>query len=218
MICVDPNKRITALQAIQDVWIQKAEELAQQLSHEEQAKLDQEIVQNLKKYRGESTLKKAAMNVLVKHLSNDDIKGLQNEFKKMDKDYSGFLELNELVQVIHKSDIKMSKEEIQKIVKEVDYAENGLVNYSEFIAATINAKKFLNDSKLLAIFQSFDIDNTGSISYQNLKDAFSKFGRDITDQEIEQIMQAHDLDKDKQIDLNEFKLMMCGENGSVLPM
>lgn len=39
----------------------------------------------------------------------------------------------------------MSREEIQKIVKEVDYAENGLVNYSEFIAATMNTKKFLND-------------------------------------------------------------------------
>lgn len=71
----------------------------------------------------------------------------------------------------------MTKEEIQRIVKEVDYAENGLVNYSEFIAATMNTKKYLNEQKLLAIFQSFDIDNTNFISYQNLKDAFSKFGR-----------------------------------------
>jgi calcium-dependent protein kinase len=59
----------------------------------------------------------------------------------------------------------MSKEEIQNIVKEVDYAENGLINYSEFIAATMNAKKFLNDQKLLAIFQSFDIDNTNFITF-----------------------------------------------------
>jgi calcium-dependent protein kinase len=85
------------------------------------------------------------MNVLVKHLSQDDVKTLQNEFKKIDKDYSGFIEFNELVNVIQESKVKMNKEEIHKIVKEVDYAENGLVNYSEFIAATINAKKFLND-------------------------------------------------------------------------
>lgn len=58
------------------MWIAKAEELVQRLSDEEQAKLDHEIVLNLKKYRGESTLKKAAMNVLVKHLSNEDIKSL----------------------------------------------------------------------------------------------------------------------------------------------
>lgn len=58
----------------------------------------------------------------------------------------------------------MSKEEIHNIVKEVDYAENGLINYSEFIAATMNTKKFLTDAKMMAIFQSFDIDNTNFIS------------------------------------------------------
>ena len=55
---------------------------------------------NLKKYRGESTLKKAAMNVLVKHLSSKEVQTLQAEFKKIDKDYSGFIEFNELVSVI----------------------------------------------------------------------------------------------------------------------
>lgn len=62
--------------------------------------IDNEIVNNLKKYRGESTLKKAAMNVLVKHLSASEVENLQKEFKKIDKDYSGFLEFNELVNVI----------------------------------------------------------------------------------------------------------------------
>jgi len=57
-------------------------------------------VNNLKKYRGESTLKKAAMNVLVKHLSSKEVQTLQAEFKKIDKDYSGFIEFNELVSVI----------------------------------------------------------------------------------------------------------------------
>ena len=55
-------------------------------------------------------------------------------------------------------------EEIKQIVKEVDYAENGRVNYSEFIAATINTKAYLSEDRLQAIFQSFDLDNTGSIS------------------------------------------------------
>jgi calcium-dependent protein kinase len=76
MICVDPNKRITALEAIQHDWIAKSEDIGNELSAEEQAKLDSEIVQNLKKYRGESTLKKAAMNVLVKHLSSSEVENL----------------------------------------------------------------------------------------------------------------------------------------------
>jgi len=38
--------------------------------HEDESmkKINKEIIQSLKQYRGESLLKKAAMNVLVKHL------------------------------------------------------------------------------------------------------------------------------------------------------
>jgi Ca2+-binding EF-hand superfamily protein len=35
------------------------------------------------------------------------------------------------------------------------------VNYSEFLAATINTQSFLTEEKLAAIFKTFDVDNTG---------------------------------------------------------
>lgn len=204
MICVDPSKRITAKQASKHPWIVAADneqaKTKPQLSPEEQSKLEKEIVENLKKYRGQSLLKKASMNVLVKHLSSEQIQNLQTEFAKIDKDSSGFLELAELQQAIKGANVQMKDEDIKKIVKEVDYAENGRVNYSEFIAATINTKQFLSEDRLQAIFQSFDIDNTKFISIQNLKDAFSKFGRAITDVEINEIMEKHDADGNKKID------------------
>lgn len=53
-------------------WIKNAEQVAKQttgvIDEAEQLAFDREVVQNLRKYRGESLLKKAAMNVLVKHL------------------------------------------------------------------------------------------------------------------------------------------------------
>ena len=67
------------------------------------------------------------------------------------------------------------------MVKELDFADNKKINYSEFIAATINAADFLTHEKLEAIFKSFDIDNTGEITAQNLKDAFSKFGKEVSE-------------------------------------
>jgi|TARA_B110001450_G_C17483089_1_gene425068 Ca2+-binding EF-hand superfamily protein len=94
------------------------------------------------------------------------------------------------------------------VVKELDFADNKKINYSEFIAATINAADFLTHDKLEAIFKSFDIDNTGEITAQNLKDAFSKFGKEVSDDEIEQIMKAHDIDGGKTISLEEFTEMM----------
>lgn len=77
MICVDPSKRITAIKGIEHIWIKNVEPKTNQLSAQEQQELDNDIVNNLKKYRGESILKKAAMNVLVKHLSANDIDALK---------------------------------------------------------------------------------------------------------------------------------------------
>ena len=111
---------------------------------------------------------------------------------------------------IEKANFKMTSAEIKKIVKELDYADNKKINYSEFLAATIDTVKFLNDQKMEAIFKSFDIDNTGSITVQNLKDSFSKFGRELSDDEIKEVMKEHDLDKGNSIDYHEFRRMMTG--------
>ena len=62
---------------------------------------------------------------------------------------------------MQKSSINISPEEIKKIVAEVDYADNGRINYTEFISATINTKRYLTEDRINAIFTSFDLDNTG---------------------------------------------------------
>lgn len=85
------------------------------------------------------------MNVLVKHLQPDQINQLKKEFEKYDQDCSGFLELHELSDAIKNADFNMTDEEVQSIVQELDFAENKKINYSEFIAATINTKEFLTD-------------------------------------------------------------------------
>jgi len=54
----------------------------------------------------------------------------------------------------------------------MDYAGNGKINYSEFLAATLDVKTFLNDTRLRAIFQQFDTDNSGFITEENLYYAF----------------------------------------------
>ena len=57
----------------------------------EEDKLDGEIVNSLINFRGVSTLKKAAMNILVKMLSPKEIEGLREVFQKMDKDGTGYI-------------------------------------------------------------------------------------------------------------------------------
>ena len=50
-------------------------------------------------------MKRAAVNVLVKHLEANQITKLKEEFEKIDTDHSGFLEVAELEQIIRDSDL-----------------------------------------------------------------------------------------------------------------
>jgi Ca2+-binding EF-hand superfamily protein len=178
------------------------------MNEEEQQQLDQEIVVNLKKYRGKSVLRREALNVLVKQLAPSQISKLRAEFEKIDKDMSGFIDAKELNEALRKASLDMSVKELDQIVAELDYNQNDMINYTEFIAATINTASFLTEEKLAAIFKTFDLDDTGQITATNIKDAFSKFGKEVSDEEVKQIMLAHDLDGGNTISLDEFQKMM----------
>ena len=128
MLNVDVKKRITARDAMDHPWIKAGDDLNKNIKRGETVEFDtslnKEVIEALKKYRGESLLKKAAMNVLVKHLGPTQIKELQHEFEKIDEDFSGFLEVHELELAISRADNTISAQEIKDIVSQVDLADN----------------------------------------------------------------------------------------------
>ena len=71
MLVVDTHSRITAEKALKDPWLEKFTKNVRIGSEED--KLDPNILQRLRDYRGVSTLKKAAMNLLVKMADHKDI-------------------------------------------------------------------------------------------------------------------------------------------------
>ena len=66
------------------------------------------------------------------------------------------------------------------MIKQIDTAKNGKINYSEFLAATINVQSFMTEERLWMIFKRFDVDNTDYISKQNIGDAMKKLGKQIS--------------------------------------
>ena len=57
--------------------------------------------------------------------------------------------------------MEITREEIEKIISEVDYHGNGKISYSEFLTATIDIKSILSKEKLNAVFSQFDTSNSG---------------------------------------------------------
>lgn len=115
MMQIDPDKRITAVEALEHPWFKIFEsgEEESKISQADREKFQKDVVENLKKYRGMSVLKKAAMNILIKTLPTDeDIQKLNKEFERLDKDRSGCLSSNEMITILKEYDLKISQQDI----------------------------------------------------------------------------------------------------------
>jgi len=58
------------------------------------------------------------------------------------------------------------------MINELDFYGNGKINYTEFLAATLDVKTFFNESKLRSVFSMFDTDSNGMITEENMHNAF----------------------------------------------
>ena len=62
------------------------------------------------------------------------------------------INIDELRNAIKSANLKISDEQIERIIDEVDYFGNKRINYTEFLMATLDVRQFLDDNKLRAIF------------------------------------------------------------------
>lgn len=175
--------------------------------------VDAAVIQRLLDYKRRSTLRNAAINIMVKHLDPVHIQDLKKQFEAIDLDGSGFINIHELRVAIANTGSEATKKELQAIIDNVDHARNDKINYSEFIAATLDIKKILEEDEqvLFAIFNSFDVDRSGFITPENLRIAFSKYSRDITEDEIGAIMAKHDESGEGSINFREFRQLLQGK-------
>jgi Ca2+-binding EF-hand superfamily protein len=130
-----PSERIALLDILTHEWIVKN----QKSNYSVTPRINSEVLERMKAYQGDSMLKKAAMRLFVEHLDPRKILELKGEFQKLDINQNGFIMVEELEMALEKANMKMSNRKVKDIVKQIDFAGNGRINYTEFIAATINA-------------------------------------------------------------------------------
>ena len=78
------------------------------------------------------------------------------------------------------------KEEIKKMVCEVDKDNSGSLTFDNFLS--LMARKISEkDSReeILKAFKLFDDDETGKISFENLKRVAKELGENLTDEELQ---------------------------------
>jgi len=95
---------------------------------------------------------------------------LKEMFKNINKDNSGTITLDKLKNGLAKHGTKLSDGEIQQLMEAADADGNGLIDYDEFVTATVHMNKLGREEHLYTTFQYFDKDNSGEELEQALKE------------------------------------------------
>lgn len=88
--------------------------------------------------------------------SDEEKKKLTETFKALDVNGDGVLSKDEIKNGYKKTNVNMTNNELDELLKDVDYNNNATINYTEFMVASLNRREMLTDSRIQACFHLFD--------------------------------------------------------------
>jgi calcium-dependent protein kinase len=201
LIC-KPEKRLTAQEALNHKWMKK-------MKDEQEVKIEMKgkKLSTFKNFNKQSKLKQAALTAISVQASPDDIKELKTLFMSLDVNGDGSLTLEELKKGLAG---KQNGEDLLAIMKGADTDNSGEINYTEFLAATIDANVFLREDYLRTAFNMFDKDRSGKIDNEEVIALLTgeDLGSHVSKTAIGAAMKEIDANGDGEIDFEEFMEMM----------
>ena len=147
-------------------------------------KLGKEIIDSLREFNNKNLFQKEILFIMAKVSKEDEIQKLREAFEIIDKDKTGEIKYSEIPLIFEKVGIKPNKGEIDNIWDSLDFHQDGIINYTEFLAATISSINFDKEEKLWNVFKYFDQDDDGYISGESVIDDL-KINNDLAIQEKE---------------------------------
>jgi calcium-dependent protein kinase len=191
LLVVQPDGRLTAEQALSHPWVATTQP-------EVPLSLD---LESLARFKSARKLQRSVLLCIASLCSEGEIADLKAKFERLDVNGDGMLTFAELQQGLSGT----SAAELQELWQSIDVDQSGSIDYSEFLAATMDRSIFLQEEKLWAAFSTFDKDGSGKISAEELK---AVLGQGAVEEPApgfwEELVREADKNGDGEIDFSEF--------------
>ena len=115
------------------------------------------------------------------------------------------------MKLINEKNLKLNIKEIEALFKSIDSNNSKRIEYTEFIAAMLEASPYCKEDRLVDIFKMLDRDGSGKISKNEIKEILDS--ENVRDKDLNNFMNSFDLNGDGQIDYKEYiACMTCKDN------
>ncbi|KAK4773938.1 hypothetical protein SAY87_028957 [Trapa incisa] len=202
LLVKDPLARLTAAQALSHTWVREG-------GNAPEIPIDISVLGNMRQFVRYSRLKQFALRALASTLNKEELADLRDQFDAIDVDKNGAISLEEMREALAKDlpwELKESR--VLEIVQAIDSNTDGMVDFSEFVAATLHVHQLEeHDSgkwqeKSQAAFEKFDIDRDGYITPDEIRLHTGLKGS------VDPLLEEADIDKDGKISLPEFRRLL----------
>lgn len=141
-------------------------------------------------------------------LSDEQRRDIKEAFDLFDTENTGKIDTKELKVAIRALGFEPKKEEIKKMIAEIDKGD-GKVSFADFLELmTVKMAEKDTKEEIMKAFKLFDDDETGKISFKNLKRVAKELGENLTDEELHEMIDEADRDGDGEINQEEFLRIM----------
>ena len=130
-------------------------------------------------------------------------------FERFDKDYDGFMSIDDLADIMKKVGKSINHGEMQDLIGEINPHENGMFDLKEYLSIMGRRKRDKDSNEdLLTVFKIIDKDENELIGPSELVNFMTSLGHKISDEESEEMIKEFDSDGDGYCTFKEFIKMI----------
>lgn len=204
------DKRLSAKEALKHPWFTKfnAKRLYFNISNEKKM----EIIKRLFSYQINSKFQQMVIAFIVHNIpENEDIRDVLKIFRQFNTSDNGKLTKEELRNGLGLyMDNSLVNKRINDLFLMLDSANNGYLEFEEFLRACLDKKQLFTNDLLAYAFNFINKDNSNKITVQNIIECFQQ--KNASKDVFNHLFSEVHKENEGAIDLNEFKEMMLEMN------